>query len=489
MGLSKNLTTGFYCREGESGLDLLKQFEGFIIREKLICRGDSLILGVSGGPDSMTMMDLFSHVKDKYVLEIVIFHLNHMFRRGAEEEALFVKNKARDYGFKVVIEDFDVPEYIKEESLSPEEGAREIRFNLLAKWAEKFDIKKVAMAHNKDDLVETVFLNLIRGTGLKGLTGIDPVSENYGLTVIHPILGISRKNIEYYCREKGLKPRVDPTNKETVYTRNKIRNLILPQIEEEINSNVKDVIYRMADNIREEENFLQKYSNVHFQDCIISIDEKKIVLSLPKLQREELSIRRRIIKNAVQEFKGNVTDLYSVHYQAVEKLIISGETGKTIQLKDDYLVRTSYNKLIFERDNGLKGDLNFSYKLTIPGKVETNDFILSTEFINMDIQWRKAAIKKNNCICDFQKIESPLIVRNRQEGDYFIPFGMNGSKKVKDFFIDEKVPVKKRDQIPIIVDNNGEIIWIAGYRADERFRVDNETKKLVKLGIIFTGGD
>ena len=470
-------------------MDLLEQFENYIIREKLINRGDSLILGVSGGPDSMTMMDLFSHVKDKYDLGIVIFHLNHRFRQEAKAEALFVEKKAKYYGFKVVIEEFDVPEYIKKEDLSPEEGARKVRFKLLAKLAEKLDIKKIAVAHNKDDLVETVFLNLIRGTGIKGLTGIDPVSENYGLTIIHPLLEIPRKSIEYYCREKGLETRLDASNKENIYTRNKIRNLILPQIEEDINASVKDVVYRMANNIREEEDFLQRYSYTHFKDCIVERNEEKIILSLPKLQKEERPIRRRIIQNAVKELKGNIIDLYSVHYQAVEKLIITGETGKTITLKGNNIIRTSYKQLIFEKDKGIQGGFDFSYNLAIPGKIETKDFILSAEFLEMDTQWRKLAVKKNTCICDFGKIELPLIARNRQQGDSFIPFGMKGSKKIKDFLIDEKVPTRKRDKIPIIMDNTGEIIWVAGYRSDDRFKVDNKTEKLVKLGIIFTGGD
>lgn len=470
-------------------MNLLSQFEDYIINEKLITKGDSLILGVSGGPDSMTMLDLFACLRKKYALDIVIFHLNHMFRKEADEEALFVKTKAKEYKFDVVIEKFDVPRLIKEENISPEEGARETRFRLLSKLARKLDIKKVAMAHNKDDLVETVFLNLFRGTGLKGLIGIEPISSNYGLSIIHPLLALSRVDIEYYCEEENLEPRIDPSNKETVYTRNKIRNLIIPQIEEEINAGVKDVIYRMVGNIREEEGFLQRYSDASFQESIIKRDKKCLILSLSKLQREEYPIRRRIIKNAVNILQGDVTDLYSVHYQAVEGLIISGETGKTIQLKDGNRVRTSYDYLIFEKDNAYKSKEKFSYELPVPGEVRNDNFILKNKIIGMDNQWRKIALERSNCICDLDKIEFPLRVRNRRQGDCFTPFGMTGSKKVKDFFIDEKIPVTKRNQIPLVVDNSGKIIWIAGYRADNSFKVDDQTKKILKLGIIFTGGD
>ncbi|MFP4660656.1 MAG: tRNA lysidine(34) synthetase TilS [Halanaerobiales bacterium] len=470
-------------------MDLLNQFEDYIIKEELIDAGDSLILGVSGGPDSLTMLDLFARISEKYQLVLRVFHLNHMFRKEAGDEALFVKKKAEEYGVWAVIEEFNVPEYIKKENLSPEEGAREARFKLIAKWAEKFDIKKVAVAHNKDDLVETVFLNLIRGAGLTGLIGIKPLTQNYGMDVIHPLLGLSREDIEYYCRERDLKPRIDPSNQELIYTRNRIRNLILPQIEETINAGVKDSIYRMASNIRDEEEFLQRYSFARYQQAIVEKNNKRIDLSLILLQKEESVIRRRILICALKDLDGNVTDLYSVHYQALEELILSGDTGKTIQLREDNIVRTSYDRVIIKKESFTDEVNDYLYELEVPGSVETSDFMISSELIKKEQEWRKLAVQGNICLADFNKLSLPLRVRNRQDGDFFIPFGMKGSKKLKDFFIDEKIPVELRDRIPLVVDSKGKILWIAGYRTDDRIKVEHSTEKILKLSIVYKGCD
>lgn len=470
-------------------MDLLARFKNYIIREELVEKGDSIILGVSGGPDSLTMFDLFSRIKDEYKLEIVIFHLNHMFRKEAGEEALFVKTFAEEYGFEVVIEEFNVPEFIKKNSYSPEEGARIVRFKLLSTWAKKYDIKKVALAHNKDDLVETVFLNLFRGTGLKGLVGIMPLTKTNNLNIIHPLLDFFRTEIEMYCQERDLKPCHDPSNRNTLYTRNKVRNIIIPQIEKEINPGLKEVVFRMATNIRVEEDFLTELGRDYFQKCFLVKKKDKIILSIEKLYKINKALRRRVVKNALQELQGNAIDLYAVHYKAIEELIISRQTGKTIVLKNNIQVRSSYDHLIFEKNVKLNKGEDFFIKLDIPGEIEWDNYKIRSDLLKKDESWQELVRNKNICICDLDKMESPLIVRNRREGDCFYPFGMNSSKKIKDFFIDEKIALDERDKIPIITDMNGEVIWIAGYRADNRFRVDDLTKKILKIGIFFTGGD
>lgn len=470
-------------------MDLLTQFKNYIKKENLIEKNESIILGVSGGPDSLTMLDLFSRIKDEFKLELIIFHLNHLFREEAREEAIFVENLAGEYGIKAIIEEFDVPKFVEEKACSPEEGARKIRFELLSKWAEKYDIKRAAVAHNKDDLVETVFLNLFRGTGLKGLTGITPVSRFGNLIVIHPLLNFLRVDIESYCEKRNLKPRLDPSNKSLIYTRNKIRNRILPQIEEEINPALKKVVYRMASNIRKEEEFLAGLAHKYFLDCLLEKEKGKVVLSIKFLRKKEAVLRRRIIKNAIESLQGNVIDLYAVHYKAVEELIISGQTGKIVILKDNIQARKSYNQVIFEKEETFNNHNNIFLNLGIPAVLECGNYLIKTSIIKKDDGWRNMATNKDICLCDLDSIEDPLVVRNRRDGDYFYPFGMSGSKKIKDFFIDEKIAIEERDRIPIITDNTGKIIWIAGYRADDRFKVSDTTTKILKIRISVIGGD
>ena len=271
-----------------------------------------------------------------------------MFRQEAFAEAEYVKKVAEGYGLEVIVEEFNVPEYIEKHGYSPEEGARLARFHFLEKWAGKYEIKKIALAHNKDDLIETVFLNIFRGTGLKGLAGIPPLTERNNILIIHPLLVFFRQEIEEYCRERNLNPCYDRTNEELIYTRNKLRNKIIPELEKEINPGLKGVVYRMALNIREEEAYLSKLGLEKYKKCILERKKESLILSLEMLEKEDKAIRRRIVQNAISELKGNDLDLYAIHYQAIDDLILSGQTGKFITLPDNIQVRRSYESLIFE---------------------------------------------------------------------------------------------------------------------------------------------
>ena len=316
-----------------------------------------------------------------------------------------------------------------------------------------------------------------------------PLTKTGDLNIIHPLLDFSRAEIENYCQERRLNPCQDPSNRNTLYTRNKIRNIIIPLIEKEINPGLKEAVSRMTANIREEEMFLAQLGREHFQKCLLEKHKDKIILSIEILNKESKAIRKRIIRNAFQELQGNVIDFYRVHYQAVEELIVSRQTGKILVLSDNIQVKSSYDHLIFQQNVGLNKEDDFSFKLDIPGLIQWENFIIETEIFLKDTNWLKLIRNKNVCICDLSKVEKPLIVRNRREGDYFYPFGMKNSKKIKDYFIDEKIALDKRDKIPIVTDQNGDVIWIAAYRADNRFRVDDSTKKILKIGINFRGGD
>lgn len=468
---------------------LLERFKGYIIKENLIEKGESILLGVSGGPDSLTMLDLFCRIKDECELELLVFHLNHMFRQEAFAEAEYVKKVAEGYGLEVIVEEFNVPEYIEKHGYSPEEGARLARFHFLEKWAGKYEIKKIALAHNKDDLIETVFLNIFRGTGLKGLAGILPFTERNNILIIHPLLDFFRQEIEEYCRERNLNPCYDRTNEELIYTRNKLRNKIIPELEKEINPGLKGVVYRMALNIREEEAYLSKLGLEKYKKCILERKKETLILSLEMLEKEDKAIRRRIVQNAISELKGNDLDLYAIHYQAIDDLILSGQTGKFITLPDNIQVRRSYESLIFEiRQQEVQEEEKIEL-LEIPGEAEWGNFYFKAGILPVTDKWKEMTGNKNICLCDLKKVSGPLTIRKRKEGDFFYPFGLKGSKKLKDFFIDEKIPVTERDRIPIVADSTGNIIWIAGYRVDGRFKIGEDTEEILKIEIENTGGD
>ncbi|MFW6308580.1 MAG: tRNA lysidine(34) synthetase TilS [bacterium] len=461
-------------------MDLKRRFKQFLREKSLINTGETLLLGVSGGPDSLTMLDLFFRLREQNEsdFEFVVFHLNHCFRSGAAQEAEFVREFCQKRSLEVNIKSFDVPSFAEKEGLTPEEAARKVRFNLMKQLGDELGIKKAALAHNRDDLVETVLFNMFRGSGLGGLKGIEPRSEVQGLTIIHPLLEFSRQEIESYCGFRSLNPVHDPTNEQLIYTRNIIRNKILPLVEEEINPAVKKVIAQMSKIISSVDNFIEQERKKVAGGLILKWTNKSCHLELKKLKSISTVIRRRIIKEIISELKGDPDDIYFEHYRAVDDLIFNSETGKKINLKEDIGIIKIYDELIIYQGRREEETENYCFELPVPGQVQVpGSRIIQAAFADGLREKNRSTV----CYCDLANIKLPLKVRNRRAGDRFQPLGMKGRKKVKDFFIDEKIPVHKRDLIPLVVDDKGEIVWIAGLRMNENFKVKKKTEQLIRL--------
>ncbi len=461
-------------------MSLLEKFRSYCQNNKLIKKEDRVLLGVSGGPDSLAMLDLFSRIQDEFNLQLYVFHLNHMFREEAAQEAAFVAETCKKYKIEAFIRKIDVPALIRNEGLSPEEAARKARFQFMEEKSDELDVKKIALGHNRDDQVETVLLHLCRGSALKGLTGINPLTYYKDKFIIHPLLDISSYKIEEYCKKRGLEPCRDTSNEKTIYTRNKIRHKVIPYIEGEINPGFKDVIIRMAGILREEEDFLEQIAAQKMQEAIIHKKSNKIILSVKYLRELAVVIRRRVIQNIINKLCGEVTDLYYEHLSNIDVFIREANTGKEICLPHGIRMRRVYNKLIIQKGEFENEKHNYNFKLKVPGEVNLPDNSkIKTKLMKKDAQWLQKAVKENTCLCDYDKIREPLFVRTRKPGDKIQPLGMKGIKKLKDFFIDEKVLPEKRDNIPLIVDDPGRIIWIAGMRMNDKFKVTDETENII----------
>lgn len=475
-------------------MDILNKFKDYINDESLVNNGDKILLGVSGGPDSLAMLDLFSRIEGEFDLQLFVFHLNHCFREEAAEEAQFVEHICEEYGIKSFIEEYDVPRLAKEEGLSPEEAARKVRLNFLIERANNLIVDKIALAHHRDDLVETIFLNLIRGSGLNGLSGITPWTKIRDHNIIHPLLSISREEIEEYCQKRELNPRRDPTNQETIYTRNKIRHKVIPYIEKEINPSLKKVMARMSQIIKEEDQYLNDLAKKMINEILIEQDIDYVKLSLTGLRDMVPVMRRRVMRRAVYIVKNNPANLYYKHLTDIDWLISKGETGKLIELPDNVKIKRVYDHIIVKKgdfnyyDDQYLSVLSFPGKLSLPGDliIETDIFSVK-KFDNYD--WRKEAEKNHVCLFDCNEVRFPLKVRNRRRGDKFKPLGMKGVKKLKDFYIDEKIPAAEREQIPIIIDSNDLIIWVAGMRMNERVKITGNTQKIGRINLYNRKGD
>lgn len=458
------------------------KFKDFIDKENLISKKDRILLGVSGGPDSLTMLDFFIKLTTERDIEIAVFHLNHLFRDEAKEEAQFVKRVCDNYNIDCYLEEFNVPDFAKNNNLSPEQAARKIRMKFLFSYQEDFNFDKISLAHNKDDLVETVFLNIFRGCSLSGLSGIEPISFINDHKIIHPILSISRKEIEKYCQKENLKPRYDKSNDETVYTRNKIRHNIIPYIEKEINPSLKDVVMRMANLLKEEDEYLNNLAKKYYSDIVIKEDDDKIIIDFTQFNELEEVIKRRIMFNSIYKLKKVKADIYLKHYKEIKKLFAKNATNKKIDLPDEIKIKRIYEKLIIKRGNFKVNVDNYSKTIKLDSIVNLpHNYKLEIAKTNKYQGWRKDAGKTENCLVDFAKIKLPLKVRNRRPGDRFTPLGLNGSKKIKDYFIDEKIKRSTRDKIPLVVDDNNLIIWVVGYHMNDKVKINKETDNILKL--------
>ncbi|MBS3810590.1 MAG: tRNA lysidine(34) synthetase TilS [Halanaerobiales bacterium] len=455
-----------------------ERFKENIAKKRLVVNEDKLLLGISGGPDSLTMLDLFDSLREKMRLRIMVFHLNHLFREEADQEAEYVNKICEERNISSIIKKYDVPSYVKKENLSPEEGARRIRFKFLKEICIRKDIQKVCLAHNKDDLVETVLFNIFRGSGMRGLKGIEDVANIDCLKIIHPLLIFYRSEILDYCEQNSLKPVYDPSNKSNLYSRNRIRNNILPMIEEQINSNVKKSVTRLSETIKEDYDFLDEYSCRVLNDILRKKGKRKYVLDLEGLKKNHPAIIKRILNKVFFKLKGNIDNFYYKNYSDMLNFIRNNKTGDLLDLPDKINLKISYNQLIimegtFENSIFFTKTIKKQGRYLLPCKQS-----LKIEIKSEKLNWRNYK-DSNVCIADSDKVNFPLEIRNKRDGDKFVPLGMNGHKKVKDFFIDEKIPDYLRAKIPIIFDAEQKLIWICGFRMDDRFKIDNLSQKTI----------
>lgn len=294
-----------------------------IIENKLISKGDKVVVAVSGGPDSMCLLDVLYRIKDELEIEIVVAHVNHGIRIESEDEKVYVENfcKSREIPFHYLKE--NVPELAKKKKISEETCGREVRYNFFEKVRLEENAQSIAVAHNLNDNVETILLNEIRGCGLKGLTGMDFRYNN----IIRPLLTIEKKDILVYNNNLELHPCLDKTNEEEIYLRNKIRLSLIPYLQE-LNPNFVTNISRMRKILKDDNDFIEEYTNDIFDKVIISEDDSKIVFNFSVFMNEHDSIKNRIIRRIIEKKTSNLDGIESIHVSDIIKLLNNNIKGK-----------------------------------------------------------------------------------------------------------------------------------------------------------------
>ncbi len=447
-------------------MDMMRKVLDFVNKNNIFKHGDSVILGVSGGADSVCMLHLLNSLKEDLGIELTVVHVDHGIRGiEAERDAEFVEHISEELGVECKIFHIDIPAIAREKKMSEEETGRIERYAVFKSVAEEIGANKIAVAHNLNDNSETVLFNLFRGSKLKGMTGI-PVKRG---KIIRPLLCLTRKEIEGYLEKHHLDYCIDSTNKETQYSRNKLRLDILPYIKENINSKAEEHIVNTAQSLREVYDYIECQTDEAYENYVknnIILNESK---DLPSVILKEV-VRRWIFNNT-----GSLKDITATHIDMVISLL-HNSVSKKIEIPCSFIIKKGYQGIeLGEREEPKK-------KI---GQVllEDNKINQVEEF---SVSFEKSSINKENVPdlmytkwFDYDKINK-LLLRNRQPGDYIIIDKKGGKKKLKDYFIDEKVPRAKRDEILLLADGS-HIVWIVGYRISEYFKVSDETKNIIKI--------
>lgn len=467
-------------------------FAGKVLRTirkyKLLDKGDSIVIGVSGGPDSVALFHALYELKRMYSLNIIVAHLNHLLRgEDSLKDERYVVKLAKKFNVPVIMKKTDVLKFSKEQHVTVEEAGRIARYNMFNRIAKDLKVDKIALAHHFDDQAETVLMRIIRGTGISGFGGIFPVREHKGLTVIRPLLECSKKEILNYLKLKKIKAREDKTNISEIYFRNRIRNELLPILEKKYNLQIRSHLVKFAEIARYQQDFIDKIAD-NISERVFEPEPEiagSTELIKDKIAYSHPAIQYSIIRKAVLLTGCDLAKFNFEHIDAILKLVESPEGNKELHLPENMTVVKRYNKLIFIKDRcDILKKKEYKYSLSEKGKTELRELGIKLKIEEFN---KKIRIKKSSKIAYFDKsgVSFPLFVRNRRIGDKFSPFGLGGKfKKLKDFFIDEKIPIEIRDTVPLLVDSKDRILWVAGYRADDRFKITAKTGHIIKCSIV-----
>ena len=458
--------------------DIKKRFLKFIKEKNIVKSGDKILVGLSGGPDSVCMLNLLCSIRDEEKIEVAAAHINHMLRgEEADKDEEYSKRLCESLGVRFFSKRIDINKYALETGKSSELAGREARYDFFDEIINKINFNKIATAHNANDQAETILMRIMRGTGLEGLGGIPVEREG---KYIRPILFMKREEVEQYCKENNLNPHIDATNLERIYSRNKVRLDILPYMKNNFNPNIVETINRMALLLQDDNEFIEGEVNKAYKDNCFE-RENSIVIS-KNLFNIQSAIVTRVIRKALFAINKSNYDMEMKNIEDIIELSNLG-TNKRVDLPKDIYAENVYGDIIIRKKEYIKNKL--SNELTLNKKdILHNEVIFDEYIINFDLVNNKDIKQENDELIkkfDYDKINN-VTIRYRKDGDRITPLGMKGSKKLKDIFIDMKIPKEKRDEIPLIQFND-EISWIVGIKMSDKFKITKETKHILKVSV------
>ncbi len=457
--------------------DFMRKIKEYILSNRMLSFGDTVVLGVSGGADSVALLLVFCVIREEYDLSLSVVHVNHGLRKEATEEAEYVKELCETLKVPFFLREADIAVLSGEMGKGTEETGRIMRYRFFEEAAK--DGGKIAVAHNMNDLAETMLFNLCRGTGTKGLEGIAPVRGN----IIRPLLCVTRAEIEEFLGERKVSFCIDKSNLTGDYTRNRIRNNIIPLIERDVQARAVPHMFETAGIVSLLNDFAGEYTAGVFER-IATIEKERVILARDGFFGEHPYVRVMLIKHAIDTLVPGNRDITATHLRSVCD-IATAEGNRAVNLPYGIRAVSGYETLKLERmtdDNVRKPNAIKPTEIVIPGETKVRGFgTIRCTLLNLSEIPEISRKEYTKCV-DYDRISRPMLIRNRQSGD-MIAVAENGHKKLKDFFIDTKIDRELRDSIPIIA-SGSEVVWVVGLRLSAAFKVTEATRRVLVIDVI-----
>lgn len=466
---------------------MLRGIKDIIEKFSMLKKGDRIIVAVSGGPDSVCLFSVLDSLKKELGINLFCAHLNHQLR-GAESDGdeRYIRRLADKLRIPILIESKDTAKFAKEKKFSLEQAARELRYDFLLRAAKKMDANKIAMGHTRDDQAETLLIRLLRGAGLRGLKAIPPMRKlSPNIYIIRPLIETPREEIMSFLKKRKIKARLDSTNVKAIFLRNRLRHKLIPVIEKYYSPKIKEILARTANALDADYDYLIKQQRRAFKRIAKIKNGVGVNLSIKRLRSLETSLKRGIVRLAIENVKGDLKSIDYRHWERIENLISERNINSTVHLPGGISVIRKPRTLLFAKEQS-KRNINKllpTVIIKVPGKTRIAKRLkIKSSILN--------APPKAFSVCpdieyfDFDKIKFPLKVRYRRPFDKMRPLGMKRYKRLQDIFIDDKVKVNKRAKIPIIVDAKGKIIWVCGVRMSENYKVTPRIKRCLRLSLV-----
>lgn len=456
---------------------LEEKVEAFLERHSFSLKGKKIVVGVSGGPDSLALLHYLQAQKEKQELSIVVAHVDHMFR-GEEsfQDAMFVKEYCEELFIPFVMDQINVPELMKQTGKSAETAGRQARYDFFAKVMKEHDYPYLALAHHGDDQIETILMRFTRGSTGKARAGIPFQRSFQNGMIFRPFLGLTKEEIEEYCEENRLVPRIDPSNKEEIYSRNRFRKVVLPFLKSE-NQQVHEQFQRFSEEMQSDEAYLQELTVQKMNTVMTTRNDQQITIDINLLLEMPIPLQRRGIQLILNYlYKERPSSLSAVHIDQVFSLINRQHPSGTLDFPNGLKVTRSYQDCHFQFN--FDKPLSFLFEMIDPGVFEIpGGGLIKMEYVESSF------VHPSQYTAFFVRelVSLPLFIRTRKTGDRMTLKGMSGTKKVKDIFIDHKIPLHERDTWPVITDQQGRILWLPGLKKSAIEGIDNKAGSYIQL--------